>query len=179
MSDSELVMSLDPLRLQLPRFSVESPSEELMVPHTWKTTIIMTDNQLRRWHETDEQSSRAATVRAILRLYASTLEGLVVHQSLPVDFPLPELKSLHCYGLRSGSALRAVFTNSTQLTSLTLHSFTADATRGIYGLLESFPDACNWYDNDVKLDGEHTVKAIGRDNAKKLYKLGRFKDDEA
>ncbi|CAK1367532.1 unnamed protein product [Cercospora beticola] len=44
---------------------------------------------------------------------------------------------------------------------------------------ESFPDACNWYDNDVKLDGEHTVKAIGRDNAKKLFKLGRFKDDEA
>lgn len=43
---------------------------------------------------------------------------------------------------------------------------------------ESFEDACNWYDG-VTLDKAETVKAIGRDNAKKLFKLGAFKDDSA
>ncbi|KXT15301.1 hypothetical protein AC579_2803 [Pseudocercospora musae] len=43
---------------------------------------------------------------------------------------------------------------------------------------ESFEDACNWYDG-VTLDGEENVKKIGRENAKKLFKLGQFKDDNA
>ncbi|EXJ55321.1 2,3-dihydroxybenzoate decarboxylase [Cladophialophora yegresii CBS 114405] len=40
---------------------------------------------------------------------------------------------------------------------------------------ESFPDACNWFDA-VDLDTADKIK-IGRDNAKKLLKLGPFKDD--
>ena len=44
---------------------------------------------------------------------------------------------------------------------------------------ESFEDACNWYDT-VELGGDvKSVKAIGRDNAAKLFKLGAFKDDKA
>ncbi len=42
---------------------------------------------------------------------------------------------------------------------------------------ESFPDACDWYDK-VELKDESHVKKIGRDNAKKLFKLGAFKDSE-
>lgn len=43
---------------------------------------------------------------------------------------------------------------------------------------EKFEDACDWYDG-VELDGPDTVKKIGRENAKKLFKLGAFKDDSA
>ncbi|KAK7550098.1 amidohydrolase family protein [Phyllosticta citricarpa] len=42
---------------------------------------------------------------------------------------------------------------------------------------ESFEDACGWYDGVVL--NEVDKKKIGRDNAKKLFKLGRFKDSEA
>ncbi|KAK7517910.1 amidohydrolase family protein [Phyllosticta citriasiana] len=42
---------------------------------------------------------------------------------------------------------------------------------------ESFEDACGWYDGVVL--NEVDKKKIGRDNAKKLLKLGRFKDSEA
>ncbi|KAK7416781.1 hypothetical protein QQX98_004974 [Neonectria punicea] len=41
---------------------------------------------------------------------------------------------------------------------------------------ESFGDACDWYDG-VKLGGDD-VKKIGKDNAKKLFKLGAFKNSE-
>lgn len=43
---------------------------------------------------------------------------------------------------------------------------------------EFFEDACPWWDS-VKLDSEKTVKMIGRDNAKGLFKLGSFKDCDA
>ncbi|KAH6643298.1 hypothetical protein BKA67DRAFT_665118 [Truncatella angustata] len=42
---------------------------------------------------------------------------------------------------------------------------------------ESFGDACDWWD-ELKLD-EVDYKKIGRENAKKLLKLGNFKDSEA
>ncbi|KAL1582553.1 2,3-dihydroxybenzoate decarboxylase [Cladosporium halotolerans] len=42
---------------------------------------------------------------------------------------------------------------------------------------ESFGDACDWYD-DVKMNNSDKKK-IGRDNAKKLLKLGEFKDSTA
>lgn len=42
---------------------------------------------------------------------------------------------------------------------------------------EFFEDACPWWDS-IQLD-DATKKAIGRDNAKKLLKLGNFKDSEA
>ena len=42
---------------------------------------------------------------------------------------------------------------------------------------ENFKDACNWYDG-VKLD-EKAYQDIGRDNARKLYKLDQFKDCDA
>lgn len=42
---------------------------------------------------------------------------------------------------------------------------------------ESFGDACDWYD-DVKMNNSDKKK-IGRDNAKKLLKLGEFKDSAA
>ncbi|KAK8233935.1 amidohydrolase family protein [Phyllosticta capitalensis] len=42
---------------------------------------------------------------------------------------------------------------------------------------ESFEDACSWYDG-VGLN-EIDKKKIGRDNAKALFKLGKFKDSEA
>ncbi|KAM3514201.1 hypothetical protein MY11210_002192 [Beauveria gryllotalpidicola] len=43
---------------------------------------------------------------------------------------------------------------------------------------ESFGDACDWYDKVELKDASHVGK-IGRDNAKKLFKLGAFKDAEA
>ena len=42
---------------------------------------------------------------------------------------------------------------------------------------ESFDDACVWYDK-MELD-EETKRKIGKDNAKKLFKLGDFKDCDA
>ncbi|KOS21965.1 hypothetical protein ESCO_002307 [Escovopsis weberi] len=42
---------------------------------------------------------------------------------------------------------------------------------------ESFSDACDWY-NGVTLRNPENVTKIGRDNAKKLFKLGAFKDSE-
>lgn len=40
---------------------------------------------------------------------------------------------------------------------------------------ESFGDACDWYDG-VTLKNAEDVRKIGKDNAKKLFKLGAFKD---
>jgi len=42
---------------------------------------------------------------------------------------------------------------------------------------ENFDDACTWFD-DIQLD-EETKKKIGKDNAKKLFKLESFKDADA
>lgn len=42
---------------------------------------------------------------------------------------------------------------------------------------EFFEDACPWFDN-IQLDGK-TKRAIGKDNARKLLKLGNFKDCDA
>lgn len=42
---------------------------------------------------------------------------------------------------------------------------------------ETFQDACNWFDN-MELNTRDRAK-IGRENAKKLFKLGCFKDNAA
>jgi 2,3-dihydroxybenzoate decarboxylase len=42
---------------------------------------------------------------------------------------------------------------------------------------ETFDDACTWFDN-MPINTTDRLK-IGRENAKKLFKLGEYKDSQA
>jgi 2,3-dihydroxybenzoate decarboxylase len=73
-------------------------------------------------------------------------------------------------------------TTSGHFSTLTLEYCIAEigADRLLFSIdypFESFGDACDWYDS-VELKTKKDVVKIGRDNAKKLFKLGAFKDSE-
>lgn len=81
----------------------------------------------------------AAKTTKILRNNAANVQKLVVYQELPLDCPLPALKSLQI-DMTDGRGLRSVFNHSTQLTSLSLY-FIAGSYRVPLELLQTMPDA--------------------------------------
>ncbi|KAI0764965.1 hypothetical protein C8Q74DRAFT_1013969 [Fomes fomentarius] len=131
-----VIKALNPeLRVFRATLSQIAPGE-FTLPPAAKAIFIMIDS---RSSARDLSPAVAAKTTKILQNNAANVQKLVVYQELPLDCPLPALKSLQV-DMTDGSGLRSVFNHSTQLTSLSLY-FIAGSYRLPLELMQTMPDA--------------------------------------